>query len=754
MQGRLLSAHAWRVSAGRVRRCIHWVTWGVLLAGFGAARVQGQSLVSQSNSTMLGAKATTTAGQATVSGVTTTTYATSYMNDPSGGTVPFGMANTAYTNYAGTAVTGVSITTTAAGFAPVVFSGVSYTSVGAVYSAPGFWVSAGNSTNIGAAATSSNAAVAFRIGGGSAFAVGSYMIGVDLVKRSDVAADPAAGTVGKANIDFFIGVYLSSTSTPTGVVFVSGAPRTVTGTAGNVNEGPNQIIVGKVSGADTALSGGTQYLKADGTVAATAETISNANLISLVGSPLAYLDKRNATNTFVTVGALISQINLALTNIYGSTNGTPNVQWEVGDSARFVPVTTAGNLGVTPAKIATGDLMGGTVNFGITVPFGNNATGLITDSYVLASDYTLTLSNTDGFAIGNHAPVADNQPSVATNEDTAKGITLTGSDSDGNSITYSVVLSPTHGSLSGSAPSLTYTPDLNYNGSDSFTFRTYDSSLYSSNATVTISVAAVNDAPAVVASVGTTAATEQIAVAVDSGLTVTDVDNVALSSGTVAITGNFQSGQDVLAFSNDGSTMGNIAGSYSSGTGVLSLSSSGASATVGQWQAALRAVTYAANSDTPVTSNRTVSFSVNDGSISSAAATKTVSVAAVNDAPVANGQTLALFRNQSKAITLQGTDPEGSALTYSVVASPSHGSLSGTPPSVTFTPTANYTGADSFTFRVWDGVNYSSSGTIALSVTLNTGANVSPVNTVPGGKTVAEDSPLAFAVIPRNPGHL
>ena len=85
MQGRLLSAHAWRVSAGRVRRCIHWVTWGVLLAGFGAARVQGQSLVSQSNSTMLGAKATTTAGQATVSGVTTTTYATGVIPGGRGG---------------------------------------------------------------------------------------------------------------------------------------------------------------------------------------------------------------------------------------------------------------------------------------------------------------------------------------------------------------------------------------------------------------------------------------------------------------------------------------------------------------------------------------------------------------------------------------------------------------------------------------------------------------------------------------------
>ena len=48
--------------------------------------------------------------------------------------------------------------------------------------------------------------------------------------------------------------------------------------------------------------------------------------------------------------------------------------------------------------------------------------------------------------------------------------------------------------------------------------------------------------------------------AIDSGLTVTDPDNTTLASATVSITSNFQSGQDVLAFTNTGSTTyGNIA---------------------------------------------------------------------------------------------------------------------------------------------------------------------------------------------------
>src|SRR5690606_30301795 len=105
-----------------------------------------------------------------------------------------------------------------------------------------------------------------------------------------------------------------------------------------------------------------------------------------------------------------------------------------------------------------------------------------------------------------------------------------------------------------------------------------------------------------------------------------------LASATVVITGNFQSGQDVLAFVNDGSTMGNIDGSYNAGT--LTLTSPGTTATLAQWQEALRAVTYSNTSSTPNTANRTISFVVNDGLDDSTPGTKTVTVQGVNNAPV------------------------------------------------------------------------------------------------------------------------
>ena len=111
-------------------------------------------------------------------------------------------------------------------------------------------------------------------------------------------------------------------------------------------------------------------------------------------------------------------------------------------------------------------------------------------------------------------------------------------------------------------------------------------------------------------------------VTVDNGVTVTDAGSPTFASATIAITGNFSSG-DILAFTNSGS-MGNITASYNSATGVLTLTSSGATASIAQWQAALQSITYSNSLASPNLSNRTVSFTVNDGTYNSNTATKTI----------------------------------------------------------------------------------------------------------------------------------
>jgi hypothetical protein len=93
-------------------------------------------------------------------------------------------------------------------------------------------------------------------------------------------------------------------------------------------------------------------------------------------------------------------------------------------------------------------------------------------------------------------PVAAAQ-SVSTDQDTPVGITLSASDPNGDTLNYSVVSPPSHGTLSGTAPNVTYTPAAGYVGPDSFTFKANDGSLDSNIATVSIDVRSttVNRAP-------------------------------------------------------------------------------------------------------------------------------------------------------------------------------------------------------------------------------------------------------------------
>ena len=89
----------------------------------------------------------------------------------------------------------------------------------------------------------------------------------------------------------------------------------------------------------------------------------------------------------------------------------------------------------------------------------------------------------------NHAPTAYSQ-SIAIEEGQSKTITLNGNDIDGNTLTYRVSTNPSHGTLTGTAPNLTYTADTGYQGSDSFRFIANDGKADSSAATVSITISA------------------------------------------------------------------------------------------------------------------------------------------------------------------------------------------------------------------------------------------------------------------------
>ncbi|MEJ7862921.1 MAG: DNA/RNA non-specific endonuclease [Pyrinomonadaceae bacterium] len=98
-------------------------------------------------------------------------------------------------------------------------------------------------------------------------------------------------------------------------------------------------------------------------------------------------------------------------------------------------------------------------------------------------------------ALNNTAPTAAPQ-SKTTTEDAATAVTLSATDPNVNNVlTYAVVSGPANGTLSGSGANLTYTPNADYFGTDSFTYKANDSTFDSSVVTITINVSEVNDAP-------------------------------------------------------------------------------------------------------------------------------------------------------------------------------------------------------------------------------------------------------------------
>jgi uncharacterized protein YjbI with pentapeptide repeats len=310
----------------------------------------------------------------------------------------------------------------------------------------------------------------------------------------------------------------------------------------------------------------------------------------------------------------------------------------------------------TPASGSTFPVGTTTVNCTATDAHGNTATG----------SFTVTVTNA--------APVANGQ-SVAVNEDSVgNSIVLTGSDLENEPLMFTVLTQPSHGTLTGEAPNLTYAPASNYNGADSFTFKVNDGA-DSNTATVSITVNAVNDAP--VANGQTVTTNEDTPVAVV--LTGTDVET---PSGS-------------LIFQVTAPAHGSLSGSAPNLT-----------------------YTPAANYN----GSDSFTFTVTDtgdgasGALTSAAATVTITVNAVNDAPVAASQAVTTAEDSAIGITLSATDVDSASLTYSIVSGPAHGGLAGTPPSVTYTPAADYFGSDSFTFKANDGSLNSNVATVSITV--------------------------------------
>ncbi len=319
------------------------------------------------------------------------------------------------------------------------------------------------------------------------------------------------------------------------------------------------------------------------------------------------------------------------------------------------------------------------------------------------------------------APIA-NAAQVSTNEDIPINGQLTGSDADGNPLTFSAgSVGVTRGTLViNSNGTFTYTPTPNYFGADSFTFKVNDGTFNRSEATVTISVAEVNDIP------------------------VANPLSISLNEDNT-FSGNL-TGSDP-----EGNPLTFAQGATSAAHGTVVINPNGS-------------FTYTPTSN--YSGSDSFTFKVNDGSGDSVDALVSVTINPVNDPPVATP----LSFNATEDVTLNGnlvgTDPESSPLTYSAgTIAAAHGTVNINPTTGAFTyvPAANYNGADSFSYKVNDGTSNSNDALVTITIAaandlpIATSASVTTNEDVAvGGMLVASDgdgNPLTFLAGSTVPAH-
>jgi DNA/RNA endonuclease G (NUC1) len=413
---------------------------------------------------------------------------------------------------------------------------------------------------------------------------------------------------------------------------------------------------------------------------------------------------------------------------------------EAGTDGTNPPATAAQSLATaedTPADItlAAASPSGGALTYFVTQPAHGTLSGTgATRTYTPAADYhgpdSFTFSVSDGTHTSNTSTVTVGVSEVndapeatgdlqTTQEDTPlvfAASDLTSNDNAGTpdesvqtlTVVSVTALADTHGTLALAAGQITYSPAPDFNNTAHFAYRVCDDGMTSgspdpqcADATVTVTVTPVNDAPA--AAADTLLTDEDMPATLDVRANDSDVDGDALSVSAV--------------------TQGAHGSVNVGGDGTL---------------------TYTPAPDFNGTDSFT--YTVNDGHDATATAAVNVTVKPVNDAPTAvNDEDVTVVEDSGANTVLvlgNDTDVDGDALAVSAVTQGSHGSVVNNSSSVSYTPAADYNGSDSFTYTTTDGHGGTSTANVIVNVTP---VNDAPVLLgVPASATVAELSPYTF----------
>ena len=295
------------------------------------------------------------------------------------------------------------------------------------------------------------------------------------------------------------------------------------------------------------------------------------------------------------------------------------------------------------------------------------------------------------------APVASNDTATIT-EDTPSNINVVANDTDNdynlNNASVRIVSTPSHGSAKANANgTITYTPNADYAGSDSFTYKVYDTvGLESNVATVNITVNNVNDAPVAVA-----------------GVWQTDEDvNLNQTIGTLVSDADWFDDLDFTSLSIDVDTQ----------NGTLTYLGDGL-------------IQY--EPDANFYGMDSFEFSISDDqAVASNQAKVIINVAPINDMPIGISDSATTNEDTPVTINVIANDTDDSAIDSSsvtILKSPSYGTaVANANGTVTYTPNENWYGIYDFTYRVEDdGTGGGVLSTEPTSVTVN----VTSINDIP-----------------------
>jgi hypothetical protein len=453
-----------------------------------------------------------------------------------------------------------------------------------------------------------------------------------------------------------------------------------------------------------------------------------------------------------------------VTNLGGNNTGTVNVTVQPAPAIPVAQNSTASVAFNTATQITavagggngnplTYTRTGGPSHGTLSAFTGAVATYTPTTGYVGTDSFTFTASDgahasntgTVTIAVNQAAPVAQSQ-SVTTAFVTTANIVLVATGLP--PITYSIVTQPAHGTLSGTAPNVTYTPGSNYAGADSFTFKANnggDSNIATVSITVTPPSAPVPNSQSVTVQYQTAT---PITISGTGLGTITCVVTVQPSNGTLsgtapAITYTPNSGYygaDSFKFtcSNPGGTS-NPPGIVSltvlpqppvalpqsvtdSNNGVLPITltatgngtiSYAVSAQPAYGKVAISGAVAAYTPNLNYSGGDSFTFTASNGSVSAPAK---VTITVLPAPPVAQNISASTNFNTPAQTTLTATEMGTGAMTYTIVGQPANGTVTLAGSIATYTPATNFAGTDSYTFTATNSGGVSNIGTVTVSV--------------------------------------